>query len=452
MSPTSSAQTRLAIGSILAALVLVILDSAIANIALPTIAQSLHTTAAHSVWVITSYQVALVLALLPCAALGESLGLRRVYVSGVAVFTLASLGCALSPTLPLLAAARFVQGLGGAAIMALGLAQMRLVVPPDRVGSAIGWNALVAGLSSAFGPTVGAVLLSRLSWPWLFAINIPLGVVVLIATRALPRALGTGRALDGLSVLLNALSFALLVLGAELLPSQPLWGALMLGVAAVTMAALIRRELPKAAPLIPLDLLRTGSIRLSVIASVCCFAGMATGMIALPFYLQHGLGLTPLKTGLYMTPWPLTVALAAPIAGRLADRLSTGWMCATGGAVMTLGLVTAALWPLKGNPAPLLAINTVCGLGFGMFQVPNNRNMLLAAPRERAGAAGGMQGTARQTGLTLGSVSMTLLFTVVSLALAPRIGLGLAALLTLTAGLVSVLRTRAPTAAPTPPG
>ncbi len=437
---TVNGKQGLAIGSILAALVLVVLDSAIANIALPTIAQSLHTTAAHSVWVITAYQVALVMALLPCAALGESLGLRRVYVTGVAIFTLASLCCTFSPSLPVLAAARFIQGLGGAAIMALGLALMRLVVPPDQLGAAIGWNALTAGLSSAFGPTIGAMLLSRLSWPWLFAINIPLGVVVLAATRALPREAGTGRALDFLSAVLNAATFTSLVLGAELLPARPVWGCVLLVAAALAMTALIRREHPKPAPLIPLDLLRAGSFRLSVIASICCFAGMAVGMIALPFYMEHSLGMTPFRTGVYMTPWPLTVAVAAPVAGRLADRLSTAWMCAAGGAVLMAGLGIAALWPLKGNPAPLLLTNVVCGMGFGLFQVPNNRNMLLAAPRERTGAAGGMQGTARQTGLTLGSVSMTLLFSAAPLAVAPRIGLAIASVLALSAGLVSALR------------
>ena len=429
-----------AIGCVLAALVLVVLDSAIANVALPTIARSLRVTPALSVLVVTAYQLALVMALLPCAALGESYGYRRVYTGGVAVFTAASALCAFSPSLPWLIAARFVQGLGGAAIMALGLALLRFIVPHARLGAAIGWNALAVALSSAAGPTIGAVILSAASWPWLFAVNLPLGVVVLAATRALPRVGGTGRKLDLMSVALNAGAFAALVVGADWLPARPALAGALLAASALGMAALVLRERKQAAPLIPIDLLRAFPFRISVIASVCCFAGQAAGMVALPFYLQHQLGQDTFSTGLYMTPWPLTVAVAAPLAGRLANQVSTAWLCATGGVVLAAGLAAACVWPLRDPPLPLIPLMMLCGVGFGMFQVPNNRNMLLAAPRARSGAAGGMQGTARLAGQTAGAVMMILLFTLTSTDIAPRIGLGAAAVLALAAGVVSILR------------
>ncbi len=429
-----------AIASVLAAMVLVVLDAAIANVALPTIARSLHVTPATSVWVMTAYQSALVMALLPSAALGESLGHRRVFTSGVALFTGASVLCALSPSMPWLVAARFLQGLGGAAVMALGVALLRAVVPQQQLGAAIGWNALAVALPSAAGPTIGAMILSGASWPWLFAVNLPLGAVVLVATRALPRRPGTARRLDLLSVALNAGAFASLVLGAELLPSRPMLAAMLLATAALGMAALVRREMPREAPLIPLDLLRSGSFRISVIASVCLFAGQTAAMVALPFYLQHGLGQTALMTGLYMTPWPLTVAIAAPLAGRLANRVSTAWLCAAGGMFLATGLAAASQWPMQGAPWALIPFTMLCGLGFGLFNVPNNRNMFLAAPPERSGAAGGMQGTARLVGQTAGAIVMTLLFTQTSAEAAPRIGLGIGAGLTLLAGLISTLR------------
>jgi DHA2 family multidrug resistance protein-like MFS transporter len=423
-------------------MVLAVLDAAIANVALPTMARALQATPGMSVWIITAYQTALVMGLLPCAALGESLGYRRVFTMGLALFTAASALCALSPSLPWLVAARFLQGLGAAAIMALGIALLRLTVPQRQLGAAIGWNALAVALSSAAGPTIGAVLLSATSWPWLFALNLPLGGWVLFASRALPDRAGTARQLDRFSVALNASVFASLVVGAEVLVEQPVAAAALLAVAAISLAALIRRELPRDAPLIPLDLLRAGSFRISVLASVCCFAGMTMGLLALPFYLQHSLGQDTLMTGLYMTPWPLTVAIAAPLAGRLADRVSTAWLCAAGGACLALGLVAASLWPLQGSTLPLVPITMLCGLGFGLFQVPNNRNMFLSAPRERTGAAGGMQATARLVGQTAGGVVMSLLFTVASVESAPRVGLGIGAVLTLLAGLVSVLRVK----------
>jgi len=432
----------LAIASVLAAMVLVVLDAAIANVALPTIAASLQVTPAMSVWIITAYQTALVMALLPSAALGESVGYRRVFTAGVTLFTAASGLCALSPSLPWLVAARVVQGLGGAAVMALGVALLRFVVPPRQLGAAIGWNALAVALASAAGPTIGASILSSASWPWLFAVNLPLGLLVLLASRALPRVDGTAQRLDLSSVALNAGTFAALVVGAELLPANPALALLLIVAAILALAVLVRRERAKDVPLVPLDLLRSDSFRISVVASVLCFSGVAAALVALPFYLQHGLGQSAWMTGLYMTPWPLAVAIAAPLAGRLANRLSTAWLCAAGGAVLAIGLAATALWPLQGHLPQLVMLTALCGLGFGFFQVPNNRNMFLAAPRERSAAAGGMQGTARLVGQTAGVIVMTLLFTLTNVEAAPRIGLGIAAALTLAAGIVSTVRAR----------
>jgi DHA2 family multidrug resistance protein-like MFS transporter len=429
-----------AIVSVLSAMVLVVLDAAIANVALPAIAGSLHVTPAMSVLIITAYQTALVMGLLPCAALGESLGYRRVFTAGVALFTGASAACAMAPSLPWLIAARFVQGLGGAAVMALGVALMRFSVAPGRFGAVIGWNALAVALSSAAGPAIGAAILSVADWAWLFAVNLPVGAIALLAARSLPHLAGTARPLDLLSAALNTLAFGSLVIGAELIPKAPVLAAALLIAAALALVALVRREIPKEAPLIPLDLLRTPSFRISVISSICCFIGQTAGLVALPFYLQHGLAQSPMMTGLYMTPWPLTVAIAAPIVGRLANRVPAAWLCAAGGACLAAGLAAASLWPLQRDPRPLMLFTALCGLGFGLFNVPNNRNIFLSAPRERSGAAGGMQGTARLVGQTSGAVIMTQLFTMAPLDAAPRIGLGIGAALTLVAGLVSTQR------------
>jgi len=174
----------LAIGCVLAALVLVVLDAVIVNVALPAIAHSLRISPAESVWVVTAYQLALVMTLLPCAALGESFGYRRVYTASVGLFVFGSALCALAPSLWVLVVARFIQGLGGAAIMALGIALLRLIVSERQLGAAISWNTLAVALSSAAGPALGALVLSSANWRWLFAINLPLGALVLLGTRA----------------------------------------------------------------------------------------------------------------------------------------------------------------------------------------------------------------------------------------------------------------------------
>ena len=425
-----------AITSVLTGMVLVVLDAAIANVALPTIAQSLHVTPALSVLVVTAYQLGLVVALLPAAALGESLGYRKVFFAGAALFAVASRFCALAPTLPWLVAARFFQGLGGATIMALGVALLRFTVPHHRLGAAIGWNALAVALASAAGPTIGAAILSVAHWQWLFTVNVPLGASVLLASRALPEVPGNGRRLDGLSVALNTCTFGALVVGGELAPSRPVL-AIVLFISAVGYATvLVRREARRPAPLVPLDLLARLPFRVSVVASVLCFTGQTAGLVALPFYLQHAFGLSPLMTGLYLTAWPLTVAFAGPMAGKLANRVPTAWLCLAGGTALAVGLGVATFLPLHGQPLAL----ALCGLGFGLFNVPNNHNMFLSAPRERSGAAGGLQGVARLTGQTAGAVMMTLLFDLTPLTVAPRAGLAFGAALAFAAGLTSILR------------
>ncbi|TYC63645.1 MFS transporter [Rhodobacterales bacterium] len=431
----------------LSALVLVVLDAAIANVALPSIHTDLNVSAAATVWVVTAYQLAIVMALLPSAALGESLGYRKVYLTGIVLFTASSLLCTIAPSLPWLIGARFVQGLGAAPIMALAIALLRHIFPRRVIGTVIGWYAMVVALSTAIGPIVGAAILSVASWPWLFAVNIPIGIIALSVGRTLPQPDGNGRSLDLPSVVLNALGFGALVIGADQVIEEPLTGALLLCVSAASFAALVLREWPRSAPLIPLDLLRMHPFRFSVMASVCCFAAQMASFVALPFMLQHGLGLSTFMTGVCMTPWPIMVAIMGPLAGRLSDRVQDALLCTVGGIVLAAGLALAAVSPRYGSPVPLVIFTMIAGLGFGFFQVPNNRNMLMSIPRERSGAAGGMQGSARLVGQTAGSLVMTLLFTLTSSSVAPRAGLAIGAVLALLGALASAMRiTRGSTA------
>lgn len=432
----------LAVGAVLTAMTLVVLDAGMTNLALPTIARALGVSPAAAVLVVTAYQTALLIALLPAAALGERFGCRQVFASGVWLFILGSVFCTFAPTLPWLVAARALQGLGGAAILALGVPLLRFSVPPQRLGAAIGWNALTVALASSAGPGVGALILTHAHWPWLYAVNIPLGLAVLAASRQLPRTPAKSHRLDIASVALSGAMFASLFIGAQLFLARPLLAVRLAVAGVVCLGLLVRREAPKAAPLIPLDLLRQPSLRVSVIASVFCFTGQAAAMAALPFYLQQVLGQSASTTGAYMTVWPLSVAVSALAAGRLSDRFPTAWLCAAGGLGLGLGLVIAALWPLEEDVRPMLLFAAVCGLGFGLFQTPNNRNMFLSAPLERSAASGGLQGAARLTGQTAGAVLMTLLFTLTPIGTAPRLGLGIGGALALLAGLVSLSRAR----------
>lgn len=430
-----------AVTAVLGGGVLVVLDGAIANIALPEISGQLQVSPADAIWIVTAYQLAVVMFLLPASAIGERYGYRRIFAGGVALFTVASVLCALAPSLPWLIAARCLQGLGSAAVMPLGLALLRFTYPRRLLARSIAWNALAVAAASAAGPTLGALILSAASWPWLFAVNLPIGLFVLAACAALPTPARSARRIDAGSIALNAIMFAAFVLGSDRLVLRPLQGGALLALSAVCMVLLVRRETPKAAPLIPFDLLRVPSFRASVVASVCCFTGQMAAFVALPFYIQHELGQSAVTAGLLMIPWPLAVMLAAPLSARLAQRVPGAWLCAAGSACFATGLALCALWPLHGDPAlPIVLFTSLAGLGFGFFQTPNNQNMLLSAPKERSGAAGGAQGTARLTGLTLGSLLMSLMFALLSSHDAVHWGLGLAALAALAGSAASLSR------------
>lgn len=402
-----------AILTIAIAVSMAVMDGAIANIALPTIARDLHASPAASIWVINAYQLVVTITLLPLASLGEIYGYRRVYQVGLVVFTLASLACSLSDSLVTLTLARILQGLGAAGIMSVNSAITRFVYPRALLGRGMGINALVAAVSSAIGPTVAAGILSVASWEWLFAINVPLGVIALaIGARSLPRIPGADRRFDMASAGLNALTFGLFIIAIDSFAhgKGAVAAALELIVALAIGAVLVRRQLSQPSPLLPVDLMRIPLFRLSVATSVCSFTAQMLAYVALPFYLQNVLGRGAVETGLLMTPWPLATAVIAPIAGRLADKYSAGLLGGIGLAIFGAGLALLATMPAQADAVAIAWRMGVAGFGFGLFQSPNNRALIASAPRSRTGGASGMLGTARLFGQTTGAALVALMF------------------------------------------
>src|SRR6202049_3397012 len=209
-------QRNWAILTIALGLVMAVMDGAIANVALPTIAKDLHASPAFSIWIVNGYQLAITISLLPLASLGEIIGYRRVYLAGLALFTLASLFCALSHTLLLLTVARIVQGFGAAGIMSVNAALVRFTYPRAQLGRGIGINALVVAISAAIGPTVAAAILAVGTWPWLFAVNVPIGVAALaVGWRCLPHTTPAGHPFDWQTVFLTPITFGLALAGIE---------------------------------------------------------------------------------------------------------------------------------------------------------------------------------------------------------------------------------------------
>lgn len=430
-----------AIAAILIAIAMSVLDSTVVNVALPTITRDFQTTKAASIWIVNAYQIAILVALLPLASLGEIVGYRNVSLTGLFVFTLASLLCAFAPSLTLLSIARVIQGLGAAGIMSVNAALVRFTYPGRMLGRAIGINAFVVATSAAIGPTIASGILAVTDWRWLFAINIPLGIVAItIARAALPYTTRSARRLNLTGVLLHAATFALLLGGLQALAHHEATNLALVQVAAGCAAgmALVKHELDRPAPLIPFDLLRIPLFSMSIATSICSFMAQAIAFVALPFEIQR-LGHSAVETGLLMTPWPLALACAAPVAGHLADRYPAGVLGGLGLLVMGTGLLLLAAAPATGEAGALVWRMALVGLGFGFFQSPNNRAMIASAPPLRSGAAGGMQSTARLLGQSLGAASVAIMFRANPME-GSNLALHVAAGVALLAAVVSMIR------------
>lgn len=410
---------------IILGIVMAVLDGTIVNLALPDITRELNATPAQSIWVINAYQVATLALLLPLATLGDIVGYRRVYLAGMAVFTLASAACALADSLTTLALARVLQGLGAAGIMSVNTALVRLIYPKHLLGRGIAINSLVVATASVAGPSIAAGILSVGSWPWLFALNVPFGLLSLwLGRKALPQntAKAEGLKLSPLDVLLNALMFGLVFLGVdglgvrvEAVPGGAAAASLWLPLAELAAGIVIgviyvRRQLAQPVPLFPLDLLRIPVFALSMGTSIGAFCAQTLAYVGLPFLLLGSYGFSHLQAGLLLTAWPLAIVVTSPVVGPLIGRYSGGLLGSMGMALLALGLVLLAVLPPQPSQLDIVWRMVLCGIGYGLFQSPNNHTIITSAPPHRSGGASGMLGTARLTGQTLGAVLLAMIF------------------------------------------
>jgi len=405
-------------GAILAialGLTVAVLDGAIANIALPTIARELQASPAQSIWIVNAYQLAIIVSLLSLSFLGDILGYRRIYQWGLVIFSCTSLLCALSSSLEMLTFARVLQGFGGAALMSVNTALIRIIYPQRHLGRGIAINSLIVAVSTAAGPTVAAAILSVASWQWLFFINLPVGIAALcLALRFLPDnpQKAQGQRFDIASAAMNALTFGLLIAALSGVAQGQRWEIIAAELAALLVVGVlfIRRQLTLPFPLLPVDLLRIPIFSLSICTSVCSFCAQMLAMVSLPFYLQSVLGRDEVATGLLLTPWPLTTMVMSPIAGRLIERYHAGLLGGVGLTMFAAGLFALALLPAAPGDLDIIWRMMLCGAGFGLFQSPNNHTIISSAPRNRSGGASGMLGTARLLGQTSGAALVALMF------------------------------------------
>lgn len=425
-----------------------VIDSAIANVALPTIGLELGISSADSIWIVNAYQLAIMISLLSFSALGDVVGYRKVYIGGLMLFTVASVGCALSTSLPTLVLARVMQGFGAAAVTSVNTTLIRIIYPKAQLGRGMGINATVVAVSSVAGPTLAAGILSVAEWPWLFAVNIPIGLVALwLSRRFLPDnpVRVSARRFDWRDAVMNALTFGLLMASVEGFSHGLDPRLLTLGIAALLIVGFffIRSQLREPYPILPFDLLRIPIFSVSVVTSICSFLGQMLAMVALPFYLQHEFGYDEVATGLLMTAWPAVIMVVAPVAGMLVERIHAGLLGGTGLTAMAAGLFLLVFLPEHPAPGDIVWRLVLCGAGFGLFQSPNNSILIASAPPERSGSASGMLATARLIGQTTGAALMALLFHIVPDD-STHTALLLAGGFALTGAVVSLTRIRLP--------
>ena len=412
-----------------------VLVGSIANVALPTIARDMNVSPAESIWVVNAYQLAVTVSLMPCASLGDVYGHRRVYVWGLVLYTLGSLLCALAPSMPLLVSARVLQGLGGAGIMSVNGALIRFIFPRAQLGRGIGYNVLTVAASSAAGPSVAAAIMAVGSWPWLFAAQVPLGIISWwMSLRYLPATPASGHTFDPLSALLNAIALGTFIPALDGIgrgwSTPTILGLFAIGFAVGTI--FVRRQLTLRAPMLPVDLFARPVFALSVATATCVHGAQMIALITLPFYFQYVGGMSPIEIGVLITPWPAVLVVVAPIAGRLADRYPAGLLGGLGLAVMTCGLLLVLFMPADASSLNIAWRLAVCGTGFGFFQAPNNRLLIGSAPPDRAGAGSGMVSTARLVGQTTGSALVAVVFCLThdqpdAVTLGTHVAIGLAA-------------------------
>jgi MFS transporter, DHA2 family, multidrug resistance protein len=420
---------------------LVVIDSSIVSVALPTLARDLNVPGSSAVLVVTVYQLVLVMLLLPFSALGDRIGLRRLYQYGQITFCVASALCFFAKSLPFLLVLRAAQAAGAAAALSVSSALIRAIYPSKRLGRGLGINNIVVSSSGALAPTIGGLILSVAPWPWIFAATVPLALLsIWVGKKSLPEPVLRKEPYDVLAALLCALTFGLVISGLEsaVHGDSPVVSLAVIAAGVVVGFVFVRRELTEKAPILPVDLLAKPILSLSIFGALVAFVASMMLILSLPFRLHQEFGFSPTQVGAVISPWPLGMMALGPLAGALSDRIPAGLLGGIGMGIASVSLVLLAYLPADADHFDIAWRMALSGAGFGLFLVPNARLIVSSAPVERAASAGGLVSTTRLTGQTLGA-------TLVATLLASNLGSGpipalVAAGLAVIAGLCSIAR------------
>jgi EmrB/QacA subfamily drug resistance transporter len=397
------------------ALFMVSLDNLVVTTALPVIRHSLHASLSQLEWTVNAYTLTFAVLLLTGAALGDRFGRRRIFVSGLLLFTASSALAALSTSATMLDVSRALQGIGGAVVMPLTLTILSAAVPAERRGMALGIWGGIGGLAVAIGPLVGGAVVSGISWNWIFWLNVPIGLVLApLAWRRLQESTGADRGLDlpglGLaSVGLLGIVWGL-VRGNSLGWASPqIVGAIALG--ALLVAAFVRWELRTESPMLPMHFFRNRTFALTNVASLFMSFGMFGSIFFLAQFFQTVQHMSPLQSGLRILPWTAMPMLIAPIAGAFSDRIGGERLMAAGLALQASGLFwIAAQASATESYTSLIGPFMLSGIGMSLFFAPVANVVLSAVRPEHEGKASGANNAIRELGGVFGVAVLAAIF------------------------------------------
>ena len=337
-------------------------------------------------------------------------------------------------------------------MMSVNTALVRMIDPKKLLGRGVAINSMIVAASSVAGPSCAAGILALASWPCLFAVNLPFGLLVLALGRSLPHhPPGEAKAaLSRIDVLLNILMFALIFLGLDFLGARGARsssasassGLILLAAGIAVGIFYLKRQARRTLPIFPIDLLRIPVFALSMCTSVTAFTAQMLCYLALPFLFLDAYGRTPLQAGVLITAWPIAIIAIAPFVGRAIGRIPGGIFGGAGLGILSAGLSLLALLPAQPTDADIIWRLAVCGLGFGLFQSPNNHTIVTSAPLSRSGGASGMLGVARLTGQSLGAVLIAIIFSIADPhnGQGPTLALWISSAFAAVAGVFSALR------------
>jgi EmrB/QacA subfamily drug resistance transporter len=411
-----SISIRGALASLSLSMLLSSLGTSIANVGLPTLAEAFSASFQAVQWVVLAYLLSITALIVSVGRLGDLLGRRRLLLIGIAVFTVASLLCALAPNLWLLIAARALQGVGAATMMALTMALVSGAVPKEKMGSAMGMLGTMSAIGTSLGPTLGGVLIAQVGWQGIFLLNLPLGVLAIgLAWRFLPDdryGVASTRldfdALGTLVLVLTLLAYALaMTLGRG--SFGPLNTALLL-VAVIGLTVFVFVEHTAESPLVRLTMFRNSQMSAGFVMSMLVTTVVMATMVVGPFYLSGALALNAASVGLAMSTGPLVAALAGVPAGRWVDRLGTYRASTTGLIAMLTGACILPALPMAfGVPGYILPLAVITA-GYALFQAANNTAVMLDIEAQQRGVVSGLLGLSRNLGLITGASVMGAVF------------------------------------------